>query len=312
MLRFQCERNATNAGTDVCHLDGDNASSPRAGMHCDLKVGKYVGNYPASNEMDSAEACRQKCCGVEVCNCWTWSTRPENSGCWLKHYPNASVPLVPAEKGLSGGKVKHSNASTALFNPTGYAFRNRTAATTGITHVVVWDAMPELQDADRKTRCNVSVDIVTNGKTTTNWSASRSDEDEDVLEQQHQHRQRAEGRLRQKGSEISDSVRSRSDPAGAVLVVLGNGSIRATTTVFPESPSETIRFPVELYDAPTLFARDDALPIAQQSTCTMTRLRVSKCARAIPPPPTRRPYDLTTGGTKVAVWLQATTQNSPT
>ena len=276
VLRFQCERNATNSpGTDICRLDGDNATSPRTGMHCDLKVSTSVAHYPTGNEMASAEACRQKCCGLDECNCWTWSTRPENSGCWLKHYPNSSVPLVPAEKGLSGGKVKHSNTSTPPFNPTGYAFRNRTIASAGITHVVVWDAMPELQDADRTTRCNVSVDVVTNGKTTTNVSASRSGEDEDVLE--HQRRQWAEGRLRQKGSKISDSMRSRSDAAGAVLVVLGNGSIRATTTVFPESPSETIRFPVELYDAPMLFARDDALPIAQPSTstCTMTRLRVA-------------------------------------
>ena len=62
----------------------------------------------------------------------------------------------------------------------------------------------------------MGVDIVTDGKATTNWNASRSDEDEDVLE----HRQQAKGRLRQQGSKISDGMRSRRDAAGAVLVVL--------------------------------------------------------------------------------------------
>ena len=260
VLRFQCERNATNSGTDVCRLDGDNATSPRTGMHCDLKVSTSVAHYPTGNEMASPKACRQKCCGVDECNCWTWSTRPENSGCWLKHYPNSSMPLVPAEKGLSGGKVRHSNSSTPPFNPTGYAFRNRTAATQGITHVVVWDALPQLQDADRKTRCNVSVGIFPNS-TTTSWRGSpRRHGYGDVLEQQRQRRQWVERRMRQKDGKVRHSMLSRSAALG-VLVVLGNGSITATTTVFPDSPSETLRFPVELYDAPTLFARSDALPI---------------------------------------------------
>ena len=241
VLRFQCERNATTAGTDICLLDGDNASSPRAGMHCDLAVAASVAHYAADNAMASAEACRQKCCSVKACNCWTWSTRPENSGCWLKRYPNSSTPLVPADAGLSGGKVQHSNASTPPFNPTGYAFRNRTAASAGITHVVVWDAMPELQDADRTTRCNVSVHILPN--------ITSEDQQGDVLE-------------RQKGlRETSGSTRGSSDMVDAVFVVLGNGSIRATTTVFPKSSFETVRFSVELYDAPMLFAREDALPI---------------------------------------------------
>ena len=82
----------------------------------------------------------------------------------------------------------------------------------------------------------------------------------DVLEQPRQRREWVERRMRQKGAKLSHSMLSRSDALG-VLVVLGNGSITATTTMFPDSPSETIRFPVELYDAPTLFARADALPI---------------------------------------------------
>ena len=243
MLRFQCERNATNAGTDICLLDGDNASSPRAGMHCDLSVAVHVAHYPADNAMASAEACRQKCCSVEACNCWTWSTRPENSGCWLERYPNSSTPLVPAEAGLSAGKVKHSNTSIPPFNPVGYAFRNRTIASAGITHVVVWDAMPELQDADRTTRCNVSVDIVPN-------STSR---DEGKVARER----------RETMGNTSDSMPSGGEAIGAAIVVLGNGSIRTTSAVFPNSPFGTVHFPVELYDAPILFARAEALPTMQ-------------------------------------------------
>ena len=56
---------------------------------------KVIG--PLNNEMASGEACRQRCCSLATCNCWTWSTLAANEGCWLKHYdPRNASDSSPA------------------------------------------------------------------------------------------------------------------------------------------------------------------------------------------------------------------------
>ena len=62
-IGFQCTRVPTN-GAGVCKVMGDNATAPKAGVHCDLAHTTSVAHYPDSNEMMSADACRQRCCGT--------------------------------------------------------------------------------------------------------------------------------------------------------------------------------------------------------------------------------------------------------
>jgi len=141
---------------------------------------------------------------------------------------------VPAEAGLNAGKVAHSNASFVPFNPIGFAFRNTSVAAAGITHVVVWDALPHLQDGDRLTRCNVTATL-----------ANASD-----------------------GGAAADGGAADGDTPAATdawLVVLGNGSVyeqppSSHGPVFPSSPLEPITFEATVYDAPLLVARRDAIP----------------------------------------------------
>ena len=182
--------------------------------------------------------CNDQCAssGTAACNCWTWSTRSENAGCWLKNYsagPNATTPLLPADTGLFAGTVAQWNNSVPEpFNPVGYAFRNTSAAGGGITHVVVWDALPELQDADRVTRCNVTVAMDTAVPAPGTWAPHT--EPPTV-----------------RGPELR-------------LIVLGNGSVYELNGVDRHvasgAPQSTVRFELDLYDAPILVARGDAVP----------------------------------------------------
>ena len=152
---------------------------------------------------------------------------------WFRKVPGA---------GLSAGTVAHGNGSAPTpFNPTGYAFRNTSTSLAGITHVVVWDALPVMQDANRVTRCNVTVTLATH------LDAAASEPT----------------------SSKTSAVASVSEPSASDvrLVVLGNGSVyEQDSAVFPlpylaaDVPLPPIRFELDLYDAPILVARGDALP----------------------------------------------------
>eukprot|EP00912_Choanoflagellata_sp_UC4_P002313 UC4_evm2s1456 len=160
-LNFKCTRNATNSNSQsICETVADNFTKPLHGMHCDLERSTNVAHYPISNEISGPKSCLEQCCSLKTCNCWTWSTLPVNSGCWLKHYDNGSSPLVPANgstgAGGYGGVVAQAANRSGPFNPMGYTFSNITVSPHSTTHVVVWDAVP-LQDSDHKTECNISV-----------------------------------------------------------------------------------------------------------------------------------------------------------
>ena len=141
LFSFDCERKPSNATPPACPASA-HATPPQAGMHCNLKNTTHLGG--AAKAKDAAE-CQSMCCGTPRCSCWAFSTGGRNVGCWLQDSP---VPLQPtSDKNVCGGKVTpHTGPSSGHavegFEPVGHAFRNRSAAPDGITHVVVWDASP--------------------------------------------------------------------------------------------------------------------------------------------------------------------------
>jgi hypothetical protein len=120
----------------------------------------------------------------------------------------------------------------------GYAFRNTSVTGTGITHVVVWDAGGNMRVQDRVSNCNVTVAVNDAGAA-----------DSDAVG----------GRKRG----ISDVKRWEEDGGGVVVVVvtLANGTVvpAAPGAIFPSSGGSAW-FNVNLYDAPIVIAREDAIP----------------------------------------------------
>eukprot|EP00035_Acanthoeca_spectabilis_P026877 m.464571 g.464571 ORF g.464571 m.464571 type:complete len:665 (-) comp23580_c0_seq1:66-2060(-) len=234
-FHFECTRPTQPA--NQCRWQ--NASAPVVGRHCDYANSTRVGHQDSG--LADASACQQACCALEGCTCWTWSPRPAyNQGCWMF---NSSVPTLPMPN-LTTGWVERNGTSPpppAPFVPTGYAFRNTTAASAGVTHVVVVDATTMLED-DRLTQCNVTVTLPST-----------------LLP--------AEATAPAAGAPTAHARAPRTSPPPAVRVIVGNGTVfqaegvaGSTRPVFPPEASGTIAFSVDLFDGPTLIARGDALP----------------------------------------------------
>ena len=175
---------------------------------------------------------------------WTWSANPPvNAGCHLLRYPNASLPLWPAKPGLSGGLVaQHGSGNYTPFHPSGYAFRNTSATTNpgAVTHVVVWNALPVLHDADRLTRCTVTV---------TPAAAAAGGE---------RGASAAGGGAARGGSDPARRIR----PGGSCWVgVPSMGNRRwPATLLWGGGGWGGTRFELVLYDSPILVVRADAMP----------------------------------------------------
>ena len=225
LFSFDCERKPSNATPPACPASA-HATPPQAGMHCNLKNTTHLGG--AAKAKDAAE-CQSMCCGTPRCSCWAFSKGGSNEGCWLQDSP---VPLQPtSDKNVCGGKVTpHTGPSSGHavegFEPVGHAFRNRSAAPDGITHVVVWDASPgcngavcdTIRENDRLTRCSVRV------------TTGAFDEREGV------------------------------DESPALTVMLSNGTVHE----MPESAARfrggAVELDIHLYDAPLLVVQSDAMP----------------------------------------------------
>ena len=130
----------------------------------------------------------------------------------------------------SGLVVRNASAPPiAPFYPTGYAFRNTSATKVGITHVVVVDTTTMMSE-DRLTRCNVTV----------------------------MPPQTADATNAAQANAVWQPLR----------IWLTNGTVFDATPVSPHTPNQVfpadatapISFALELFDAPTLVARSDALP----------------------------------------------------
>jgi hypothetical protein len=220
---FNCTR-STKAPNNCAAQQS--ASTPVFGRHCDYANSTVVGHVAG---LPDAAACQNTCCGKKGCTCWTWSPPPAyNQGCWMF---NSSVPNLPMPHMTTGWVVRNSSASMpAPFVPMGYAFRNTSTTTSGITHAVVLDATTVLND-DRATQCNVTVSL----PPTSSASA---------------------GSIPRMGGGIS-----------ALKVLLTNGTVFEATSipgssgaVFPTDPTAPVAFSVDLFDAPTLIVREDAMP----------------------------------------------------
>eukprot|EP00041_Stephanoeca_diplocostata_P016169 m.315787 g.315787 ORF g.315787 m.315787 type:complete len:273 (-) comp20280_c1_seq6:104-922(-) len=89
-----------------------------SGHHCDLDGAVHLPNGHLLT--DTAETCRQACCDMDPCDCWTYSTDTTTKGCWLMQQ---SAPLQPKSNCTAGQLVQprpHNNTPSVPFSPVAY------------------------------------------------------------------------------------------------------------------------------------------------------------------------------------------------